>query len=108
MNDSDVNKAWIWHQEVAKISKMQEYWSLRGQNHVLCHFIGNMRFRGSKFHQSWVQISYDGLENNFNDYHANKAWIWHQEVAKMHQMQGNWSLWGLKSGFMIFYPKYEI
>ena len=61
-----------------------------------------------KFHQSWVQISYDCLENNLNDSYYKKAWFWHQEVAKIRQMQGIWSLKGSKSRFMLSYLKYRI
>ena len=79
-----------------------------GQISVLhCNFL-NIGLRWPIFHKYWVQISYKGLENNLNDYHANKSRIWHQEVAKMRQMQGNRSLRWSKSGFMLFYQKYVI
>ena len=51
-----------------------------------------MWIREPIFHQSWLQISFDGLKNNLNDSDVNKAWIWHKEVAKICQMQGNWFL----------------
>ena len=45
------------------------------------------------------KISYNGLENNLNDSYDNEAWLWHQEAAKIRQMQGNWSLRVSKSPF---------
>ena len=37
-------------------------------------------------HQSRVQNSYGGLENNLDDSHGKKAWFWHQEGGKMRQI----------------------
>ena len=96
LNDPHVNKAWFWHQEVAKIGQMQRNWSLRGQNHVLCYFIRNMWFRGHLFYQSRVQISYDGLENNLYDFHSNKAWIWHLGSCKNMSNAGKFIFEGVK------------
>ena len=80
-----------------------------GQNHVLCYFIRNMGFRWAILHQSWVNIKFDGLKHNLKDSHVNKAWFWHQEVAKIHQMQENQSLKGSTLHFMLFlWKKYEI
>ena len=94
--------------------KLQKYVKCReidhwgGQNHVLCYFIRNIGFRLSMLHQSWVKISYNGLVNNLNGSYFNKTWFWNQEVAKICQMQGNWSLRGSKSCFMLFLIKYVI
>ena len=103
LNDSHVNKSWFWHQKGAKIVKCKEIDLWGGQNHVLCYFIRNLILRWPILHQSWVQISYDGLENNLNESHVKKAWFWHQEGAKIRQFQGNWSLRGSKSRFMLSY-----
>ena len=86
--------------KVQKYVKCKEIDIWGGQNHVLCYFIRNMGFIWPILHQSWVRISYDGLENNLNDSHVNKAWFWHQEGAKICQMQGNWSLSESKSCFL--------
>ena len=80
--------------KVQKYVKCKEIDVWGGQNHVLCYFIRNMGFRWPILHQSWVQISYDGLENNLNDSHFKKAWFWHQKGAKIRQIQGNLSLRG--------------
>ena len=92
--------------KVQKYVKCKEIDVWGGQNHVLCYFIRNMGFRWPILHQSWVQISYDGLENNLDDSHVNKAWFWHQEGAKIWQMQGNWYLRRSKSRFMLIHKKY--
>ena len=92
--------------KVQKYVKFKEIDLWGGQNHVLCYFIRNMGFRWPILHQSWVQISYDCLENNLNDSQDNKVWFWHQEGTKIRQMEGNWSLRGSKSRFMLFHKKY--
>ena len=102
LNDSHVNKAWFWHQEVAKLRQMQGNCSLRGQSYILCYSIRNMRFRWAILHQSWVQIDFNGLKNNLKDSNVNKAWFWQQEVAKIHQMQENQSLKGSTLHCMLF------
>ena len=61
---------------------MQGNWALRGQNHVLCYFFRNMELICTILHQSFVQISFVGLENNLNALYANNACFRHQEVAK--------------------------
>ena len=94
--------------------KLQKYVKYRvidiwgGKNHFLCYFIIIMGFRWHLLLQSWVQISYDGLENNLNDSHVNKAGFWHQEGEKIWQMQGNWYLRRSKSRFMLIHKKYGI
>ena len=103
LNESHVKKAWFWHQEGAKIRQFQGNWSLRGSKSRFMLFMKNLVLRWLILHQSWVQISYDGLENNLNESHVKKAWFWHQEGAKIHQFQGNWSLSGSKSRFMLSY-----
>ena len=92
------------------MSNARKLMSEGGQNHVLCYFIRNMGFKWPILHQSWVHINYDGLENNLNDSHVNKAWFWHwhQKGAKICQMQENWYLRGSKLPFMQFYQKYAI
>ena len=83
-------------------------WWKGGQIYILpCIFL-NMGLRWFILNQSYVQISYDWLENKLNDFYCKKAWFWHQEVAKIRQMQGNWSLRGSKSCFILFYQKYGI
>ena len=42
------------------------------------------------------KISYNGLENNLNDSYANEAWLWHQEGAKICQMEENLAVRGSK------------
>ena len=79
-----------------------------GQNHVLCYFIRNMWLRWPILHQSWAQNGYNDLEKELYDFHVNKAWFWHQEGAKIYQMQGNWCLMGSKSRFMLYFQKYGI
>ena len=91
--------------DTRKLQKYAKCWEIDlwgGQNHVLCYFFRNMWFKGPIFHQSWVKISYDCLENNSNDSNDKKVWFWHQEVAKICQMLGNWSLRGSKLRFMLF------
>ena len=78
--------------------KLQKYVKYRvislwgGKNHFLWHFIRNIGFKWPILHQSWVQISYSGWENYLDDSWVNKAWFWHQKVAKICQMQGYWYL----------------
>ena len=89
--------------------KLQKYVKYReidlwgGKNHFLCHFIRNIGFKWPILHQSWVQISYNGWENYLDDSRVNKAWFWHQKVAKICQMQGNRSRRGSKLRFMLFH-----
>ena len=59
--------------KLQKCIKYREIDHCEGQNQDLCYFIQNMRFRWPIFHQSRVQISYDGLENDLNDFYVNKA-----------------------------------
>ena len=51
--------------------------------------------------QTWAQNGYKDLKKELYDFHVNKAWFWHQEGAKIYQMQGNWCLRGVK---ITFYP----
>ena len=83
LDDLQVNKTCLWHQEAAKYIKMQRNWVLRVQNHVLYYFFRNMELRCTILHQSFVQISFVGFENNLNALYANNACFWHQEVAKI-------------------------
>ena len=92
-------------QKYIKCKENDVWW---GQNHVFCYIFKNMEFRWFMLNQSWVEISYDGLENILNDSHVNKAWFWQQEGAKIRQMQRLWSLRGSKSHLMLFKLKYGI
>ena len=82
--------------KLQKYVKMQGNWVLRGQNHVLCYFFRNMGLGWPILHQSWVQISYVNLENNLDNFHVNKTWFLHQQVAKLHHNARNWALKGSK------------
>ena len=48
-------------------------------------------------HQSRVQNSYGGLENNLDDSHGKKAWFWHQEGEQIHQAFLTWESFKLFS-----------
>ena len=94
--------------KVRKYVKCKEIDIWGVQNHVLCYFIRNMWLRWPILHQSWAQNGYNDLEKELYDFHVNKAWFWHQEGAKIYQMQGNWCLMGSKSRFMLYFQKYGI
>ena len=47
------------------------------------YFFRNMELRCTILHQSFVQISFVGLENNLSALYANNACFWHQGVAKI-------------------------
>ena len=63
-----------------------------------------MGFRWPILHQSLVQYSYDGLENNLNDSHDNKAWFWHQEGAIICQVQ-EIDLWGGQNHVLCYFVR---
>ena len=107
LNGSQVRKVWSWHQKLQNTPKCREIDLWEGQNHVLCYLIRNIGFRWPMLHQSWVHSCCNGLENNLNDYHVNKAWLWHQEVAKYPKCR-EIDIWGegSKSCVMLFYHEY--
>ena len=107
-NDSHVNKDQFQHQEVAKMCQIQVNWSLSGSKSCFMVFLKKYGICMAHIAPILIQISYNGWENYLDDSQVNKAWFWHQKVAKICQMQGNRSLRGSKLRFMLFHKIYGI
>ena len=88
--------------KVQKYVKCKEIDVWGGQNHVLSYFMRNIRFRWPILHQSWVQISYDGLENNMNDSPVKKLDFNTRKVQKYIKCK-EIDLWGGQNHVLCYF-----
>ena len=74
------------------------------QSQVSSYSIWNMGFRWPILHQSWVQTSYKGLENNLSNLHVNVRLDSDTRKLKIHHNVGKLTLIrGSKSQFLLFF-----
>ena len=104
LDDLQVNKTCLWHQEAAKIRQNAKKLSFEGSKSCFMLFLfRNIGHRWPILHQSWVQIGFVDLENNLDDMHVNESCLWHQKVAKIRHNVRKLSFEGSKLCFMLFF-----
>ena len=86
MYDFHVNKVDFDTSKVQKYVNFKEIDLLGGQNHFLCYNIRNMVLVWPILHQSRVQNSYVGLENNLDDSHGKNSLILTPGRCKIRQI----------------------